>query len=409
MVLSHELAHTFHVEMTQGRVPRWFTEGLAELETSRARFVWRREMSRDLYAALTENSLRGIATLNEAFSHARNELEMVTAYIHATWVLRYLIIHHGYAGIRRMLDLYGRETPTVQAVREVTGLDETAFDKAFFTYLRAMFRKYEHQFLPSSIRFADGEKLEKALSSGKAPRISAAWRCITLSMAKWTTTGWLWKRPASWMLATAGCAGRKWSRPCDRRDLATRGRSLEEIGPRQDTTDSMCVSCWDACIRHCPAPKMPAAVGARGGVRPRRRHRAHFAGTRLSGTQSNGGIHAGSAGVGENQRSDAQAARMLVEEGAKQKKSVAGGGIRPAVAGYPAGGPERDSSCSQRARISSLDGPQQLCRFCKCTGTKIRKTAWARFGFCWPGRLRLRAGAMKPKACCRSSFACFRA
>lgn len=168
MVLSHELAHTFHVEMTQGRVPRWFTEGLAELETSRARFVWRREMSRDLYAALSENSLRGIATLNEAFSHARNELEMVTAYIHATWVLRYILIHHGYEGIRRMLDLYARETPTVDAIREVTGLDADAFDRAFFAYLKVMFRKYEGQFLPSSIRFAEREKLEKALSSGKA-------------------------------------------------------------------------------------------------------------------------------------------------------------------------------------------------------------------------------------------------
>ncbi len=168
MVLSHELAHTFHVEMTQGRVPRWFTEGLAELETSRARFVWRREMSRDLYAALSEGSLRGIATLNEAFSHARNELEMVTAYIHATWVLRYLLIHHGYAGIRRMLDLYAKETPTVDAIREVTGMDAAAFDRAFFAYLRIMFRRYEGQFLPSSIRFADRARLEKDLEGKTA-------------------------------------------------------------------------------------------------------------------------------------------------------------------------------------------------------------------------------------------------
>lgn len=167
MVLSHELAHTFHVEMTHGRVPRWFTEGLAELETSRARRLWRREMSRDLYAALSEGALRGIATLNEAFSHARNELEMITAYIHATWVLRYLLIHHGYSGIRRMLQLYTHETPTVQAIYEVTGLDAATFDQAFFTYLRVMFRKYASQFMPSSIRFALRETLEKALDSGK--------------------------------------------------------------------------------------------------------------------------------------------------------------------------------------------------------------------------------------------------
>ncbi len=168
MVLAHELAHTFHVEQTQGRVPRWFTEGLAELETARHRYVWKREMSRDLHMALAERSLRGIATLNEAFSHAKNELEMITAYIHATWVVRYLYLHHGWPGIRRMLELYTKELPTPEVIRDVTGLDAAEFDRRFFTYLAAMFSRFDRQFHPSSVKYADRERLVKDLDSGTA-------------------------------------------------------------------------------------------------------------------------------------------------------------------------------------------------------------------------------------------------
>ncbi len=168
MVLAHELAHTFHVEQTQGRVPRWFTEGLAELETARHRYVWKREMSRDLHMALRERALRGIATLNEAFSHAKNELEMVTAYIHATWVVRYLYLHHGWPGIRKMLELYTKELPTPEVIRQVTGQDAAEFDRRFFAYLGAMFGRFDAQFHPSSVKFADREKLVKDLESGTA-------------------------------------------------------------------------------------------------------------------------------------------------------------------------------------------------------------------------------------------------
>ena len=42
MVLAHELAHVFAIQLSRSRVPRWFTEGLSEVETMRARPEWAR-------------------------------------------------------------------------------------------------------------------------------------------------------------------------------------------------------------------------------------------------------------------------------------------------------------------------------------------------------------------------------
>src|SRR5207248_10091316 len=52
MVLSHELAHVFAIQLSRSRVPRWFTEGLSEWETAQARPEWRRAGDADLAAAL---------------------------------------------------------------------------------------------------------------------------------------------------------------------------------------------------------------------------------------------------------------------------------------------------------------------------------------------------------------------
>ena len=50
MVLTHELAHVFAIQLSRSRVPRWFTEGLSEVETARLRPEWTRHDDAALYA-----------------------------------------------------------------------------------------------------------------------------------------------------------------------------------------------------------------------------------------------------------------------------------------------------------------------------------------------------------------------
>ena len=57
MVLAHELAHVFSLQLSRSRVPRWLTEGLAELETARLRGEWRRQADLELAAAFAAGKL----------------------------------------------------------------------------------------------------------------------------------------------------------------------------------------------------------------------------------------------------------------------------------------------------------------------------------------------------------------
>ncbi|MBU1220070.1 tetratricopeptide repeat protein [Myxococcota bacterium] len=167
MVISHELAHTFHVEMTGGKVPRWFTEGLAELETAWYSNNWKREMSRNMYAALKLDLLKGVVDVDTSFSHARSSLEMVTAYIHSTWILRYMLLTTGWKGIRQALKEYAAGATTAQMITRVTGKTPREFDRLFKEYLKSALKLYANQFDPSFASHIPLKTIEKQLINKK--------------------------------------------------------------------------------------------------------------------------------------------------------------------------------------------------------------------------------------------------
>ena len=54
--LWHELAHTFHMGVSEFKVPRWFTEGLSVLEERRARPGWGDDVSPGFLAAYLQGN-----------------------------------------------------------------------------------------------------------------------------------------------------------------------------------------------------------------------------------------------------------------------------------------------------------------------------------------------------------------
>ena len=150
MTLWHELAHVFHIQLSKSRVPRWFTEGLAEYETLVARPEWRREYDADLYEAMSRGKIPPLAHMNTAFSHAEDMSDMATAYYASTQVVGYVVERYGMPRIRRMLELWGEGKKTPDVIKEALGASPEEIDQGFRTALGARLARYKTQFMPET-------------------------------------------------------------------------------------------------------------------------------------------------------------------------------------------------------------------------------------------------------------------
>jgi tetratricopeptide (TPR) repeat protein len=171
MVLWHELGHVFALQLSNSRVPRWFTEGLSEYETLIARPDWRRENDADLYGAVANGTLVSIGDLNSEFMQP-DTAAVVVAYYQSAVTIEYLTATYGFPRIVEALKLYGkgRETPDVLAA--VTGKTIAQLDVDFRKYLDIRLAPYAGTFKLPTRGFDDVTKLE--IAADAAPRDARA-------------------------------------------------------------------------------------------------------------------------------------------------------------------------------------------------------------------------------------------
>jgi tetratricopeptide (TPR) repeat protein len=170
MVIWHELAHVFAIQLSQSRVPRWFTEGLSEYETLTRRPDWRRENDADLYGAVSEGRLPSVAELNYEFMNP-DPNAVVVAYYLAAVTIEYIADTYGFQKIVDALKLFaqGKEGPEV--VETITGRKVPEFDADFRKYLEVRLAPYKGTFHLPSRGFDDITALEVAADA--APKDAA--------------------------------------------------------------------------------------------------------------------------------------------------------------------------------------------------------------------------------------------
>ena len=146
MVLTHELAHVFAIQLSRSRVPRWFTEGLSELETARLRPEWTRHDDAALYGALRRGELPKLLSLSNAFVTARGD-EAARAYAHAAVAVEFLEGRFGFAALREALVAFGRGEPEAAVLAKMTGLSAEALEREFRAELGRRFARFDKQYL----------------------------------------------------------------------------------------------------------------------------------------------------------------------------------------------------------------------------------------------------------------------
>ncbi|HKA89313.1 MAG TPA: tetratricopeptide repeat protein [Haliangiales bacterium] len=165
MILWHELGHVFAIQMSNSRVPRWFTEGLSEVETILARKEWRRENDVDIWQAYARNQLPSVVDLNARFLRADDMNDMVVAYHLSSVTVEFIVRQYGFSKIVEGLKRYAQGKSDADAIKAMTGLAVADFDREFRAYLDRRLAVYRGSFKVEVQRYGDLKTLEIAAAA----------------------------------------------------------------------------------------------------------------------------------------------------------------------------------------------------------------------------------------------------
>lgn len=144
-VLWHEMAHVFALQLSEYRVPRWFTEGLATYEENKGFGGWEREIDLEMMQARHRGDLNGVSGLESGRPGANPILVM---YHQGSWICEYLDTKFGFDKIVKLLQGYAKKKKTAENFREVLGVSLDEFDKGFFAWMDARFAKNLYRLPP---------------------------------------------------------------------------------------------------------------------------------------------------------------------------------------------------------------------------------------------------------------------
>ncbi len=179
MVLAHELAHVFAIELSRSRVPRWFTEGLSEVETMRLRPEWARHDDVALWGAWRRGELPALVDLSNAFVDARDAESAARAYAHAALAVDFLERRFGFAKLRAALVAWGRGERGPGVLERLSGTSAPELEKAFRADLAQRWARFDAQSLPSQTLVRP--RAEAARSAAAAPGDAEAQARLGLS------------------------------------------------------------------------------------------------------------------------------------------------------------------------------------------------------------------------------------
>jgi tetratricopeptide (TPR) repeat protein len=154
--LWNELAHTVHLGMSDHRVPRWLTEGLAVLEERRARPGWGDDVNPAFLLAYLQDRLVPVDDLNRGFTRPAYPEQIIFSYYQASLVCELIEDQHGLGAIRALLRGYADGKSTAELFRDILDASPQAFNGVFDDYMQRRFRGPLAALRPAVRESADG-------------------------------------------------------------------------------------------------------------------------------------------------------------------------------------------------------------------------------------------------------------
>lgn len=129
-VLKHELTHSFVRQITVGRCPTWFNEGLAQLEEGATTTGLGTQLAR----AFVNDRLPTFATLEGSFMGLPDD-QVALGYAKSLAALEYLRDTYGMGAIRRLLKLLPASSSLDSLLQDELRLSYSAFEQEVANYI----------------------------------------------------------------------------------------------------------------------------------------------------------------------------------------------------------------------------------------------------------------------------------
>jgi tetratricopeptide (TPR) repeat protein len=135
--LWHEMSHVYVLSMTNNRVPRWFTEGLAVYEETAIHPDWGDRLDHPSILAIKQKKLLPIADLDRGYIHPSYPEQVVVSYYQGGRTITYIVQKWGYDTILNMIHDYGANMTTPQVIEKELKIKPEEFDKQFIPWVEA--------------------------------------------------------------------------------------------------------------------------------------------------------------------------------------------------------------------------------------------------------------------------------
>ncbi len=137
--LWHEIAHSFHLALSDHEVPRWFSEGLAVHDQRKAGAGWGFQPGVGFIRSLASGDMRPVSELDRGFSSPRHPGEVIESYYQASLVFEVIEERHGFPAIVEMLRAYRDGASNEEAFERALGVRLEDFDREFDDFLQNRF------------------------------------------------------------------------------------------------------------------------------------------------------------------------------------------------------------------------------------------------------------------------------
>jgi cellulose synthase operon protein C len=135
--LWHEMSHVYVLSMTDSRVPRWFTEGLAVYEETAINPDWGDRLDHPSILAIKDKKLLPIADLDRGYIHPTYPEQVIVSYYQGGRTITYIVQKWGYDTVLAMIHDYANNMTTPEVIEKELKIKPEEFDKQFIPWVEA--------------------------------------------------------------------------------------------------------------------------------------------------------------------------------------------------------------------------------------------------------------------------------